>query len=251
MLRLVITLGLAGLITACGATRKISHVEVRQPASTADDQTFSILRTQLATLKEIPHSCPKEIRELLPTLAAEKVEFPDCPDDFATVFQRVMPSLKLDERSTLEEALNSQCRSVGNQEVEEPMESMLTHFDSTGPAGRSARAGVALEGEEAALKALRVGLEDLVSHHLPLSRWIRRNGEFLFGEEELELFAKLFVERKCRLTEEDLDNSYRAIRAMEELTKILKDGPQRDRIESFLDGFHQTLERKIQEFFYP
>lgn len=251
MMRLGCALLSFALLAGCSATRKLSQVGLREPASVKETSQASELRAKVISLSALPASCPKGVRNFQ-ALAKEKVSFPFCPAGFEEVVQSSTPYLKLEERSTLEEAVNSQCRSLGLNEFGDSLESLLLNFDSTGPLGRRSRVYqtlVSTEGEMKLLLQLKEQIQDLVNYHLPLDRWARRNGEFVLPEEDLIQLHRMIVEKNCKMSDEEVDQAYRTIRSLEELSKILKEGSQEERISEFLDGMHQVIEKKLKEFF--
>lgn len=241
-------------LAACASPRKLSQVGLREPAAARDATAISALRQRVSSQKDFAKGCPASVRKQLPALAAERVRFPECPDDFAENYQNAMIFLKLQERSTLEEVLGSQCHSLGLGEFGDSLEQLLATYDGTGPLGRrlaNEEGSSAVSEDVKALTELKGTLEELVNRHLPLERWGRRYGSFVVPEDDLQYFQKIVVDQGCRLGEEQVDEAYRSIRGLEDLAKVLKDGPQRARIEEFLVGFHEVIDRRIQEFFQP
>jgi len=150
----------------------------------------------------------------------------------------------------VEEVLNSHCRSLGITEFGDSLESLIANFDTTGPLGRRNKNGpLPANGDTKVLNDLRNGLQELVNHHLPLERWMRRNGDFVLPEEELRQLSRLVLDSECRLLDQDVDYSYHTIRSLEELSTILKEEDQEKRIEHFLGGVHLVIEQKIREYF--
>jgi hypothetical protein len=253
MLRFGYALLLLSLVSGCATARKLSQVGLREPASVKETSQLSELRAKIISLTALPASCPKGVQNFA-ALAKEKVSFPFCPAGFEEAVQSSVPYLKLEERSTMEEAVNSQCRSLGLNEFGDSLESMLLSFDTTGPIGRRSKITQTLLSTEAEMKTLlelRQQIEELVNYHLPLDRWARRNGEFVLPEEDLDQLHRMIVEKNCKMSNEEVDQAYRTIRSLEELSNILKDGPQEERITAFLEGMHQVIEKKLKEFFYP
>lgn len=253
MLRLGCALFLFALLSGCATARKLSQVGLREPASVRDSSRASDLRAKIIALDHLPATCPKGVQNFA-ALAKEKVSFPYCPAGLEEAVQSSVPYLKLEERSTMEEAVNSQCRSLGLNEFGDSLESMLVNFDGSGPLGRRSRVQQTLVSTEAEMKLLlqlREHLQELVTYHLPLDRWVRRNGEFVLPEEDLAQLHRMIVEKNCKMSDEEVDQAYRTIRSLEELSKIFKEGPQEERISEFLGGMHQVIEKKLREFFYP
>ncbi len=236
-------------LSACSAARKISHIEVRKPASQSEQRSISSLRAGVLASRPPVAPCPREIRELFLPLAAQRIEFPECPQALQDSFQASLLFLNIEERSVLEEALNSQCRSVEEGNVEEPLETLYENFDSTGPLGRRKGSGEISATDLALLERLRAGLQELLTVHLPLGRWVRRNGDYLFSDEELTHFKHLFLKRSCRVEAQDIDQSYSSIRALEALTRALREGGQQNQVERFLNGLQTLTDKKIGEFF--
>lgn len=253
MLRLGCALISIFLIFGCATSRKLSQVGLREPSSLRDSAAVSELRARIISLTDLPRTCPAGVRDFA-AIAKEKVAFPECPSGFEEAVQSAIPYLKLEERSTLEEAINSQCRSLGLNEFGDSLESMLLNFDNTGPLGRRSKIYqtlISTEGEMKILLRLRGHIQELVTYFLPLDRWARRNGEFVLPDEDLPQLHRLIVDKSCRMSDEEVDQAYRTIRSLEELSRILKEGPQEERIGNFVEGIHQVIEKKLREFFYP
>lgn len=246
---LLIILGL----TSCASARKLSQVGLREPASLRESTPITELRGKVMVLGALAPSCPKEVHNFA-KLAAAKVDFPVCPAGFPELVQSALPYLKLEERSTMEEVANSQCRSLGLNEFGDNLEDMFANYDSTGPIGRRAKLEQTLQSMEGELKVLadlREDIREMVEYHVPLDRWVRRNGDYVLPEDDLVQLHRLIVEKKCRMTDQEVDQAYRTIRSLEELAKITRDGPQEAEIAVFLVGMHQVIEKKLKEFFYP
>lgn len=253
LFRISLCTALALSLAGCATPRKLSQVGLREPAAVRDGPVLTPLRQEVMLLKELPKACPSELKSDFAAIAEERVPFPSCPASFNENFQNSLLSLKLEERSTLEEIVGSQCRSLGLGEFGDSLEQLYLNFDTTGPLGRRTSAG---EGEENAaalppLLALKSSLEEIVNQHLPLERWSRRYGGFVLPEEDLRYLAGLVAKRGCRLGEEEVDEAYRSLRGLEDLSKILHDGPLRARIEKVLAGVHKVIDRRIQEYFQP
>ncbi len=237
---------------ACSAPRKLSQVGLREPASVKVPLSTIELREKIITLKEVPANCPAEIRQNFSALAKERAQFPPCPDHLEAAIETAWPLLKVEERSTLEEVVASQCRSMGFTEFGSSLENMFATFDGAGPNGRRSKRGAPItEQELQTLQQLKSGLQVLVTYHLPLDRWIRRNGEYLLPNEELNQLHRLIVENSCRMMNQEVDGAYRTIRSMEELSKILPEDTQREIIVKFLNGVHKMIDTKVKDFFYP
>jgi len=242
------------LACGCTTTRKISQVGLREPSSVREATVISAQRSRIIATTEFKKSCPVEIRENYAALAAERIVFPPCPAGLQDTVQNSLPYLTLEERSTMEEVVNSQCRSLGSSEFGEALENMIAGYDSTGPVGRRAKIVQtlrAVDGEERTLGALKEGVQELVHHHLPLDRWVRRNGEHILPEEELKALHRLIEVNGCRMSEEEVDQGYRTVRSLEDPSKLLKAGPQQEKVEAFIGGVHRVIEQKLKEFFYP
>lgn len=241
-------------LVACASPRKLSQVGLREPAALRDGPVLTPLRQEAMILKDFPKACPSELKENFAALAEERVPFPGCPAGFNESFQNSLLYLKLEERSTLEEILGSQCRSLGLGEFGDSLEQLYMAFETTGPLGRRAMITESVQDNSASLQtllALKISLEEVVNQHLPLERWSRRYGGFVMPEEDLRYLEGLVTKRNCRLGEEEVDEAYRSLRGLEDLSKILREGPLRTRIESVLAGVHKVIDRRIQEYFQP
>lgn len=237
------------LLSSCGAIRKLSKVELRNPASNRDRAEISETRQRVSSYHEMPKRCPAEIRKTFPYLAGEIIKFPPCPAELDQ-FQSASTFLNMEERTTLEEVIGSQCQSIGRSQFSDSLEYILANFEGVGPKGR-AREARADESALQILEKLRIGIESTVKIHLPLDRWVERNGFFLLPEEDLLYMDKLFVNQQCKMTDQEVDQTYRTMRALEDLTHILQEGEQKKSIERFLEGAHSVIDQKVREYFYP
>jgi hypothetical protein len=254
MWRHFLNLACALSLVACSSPRKLSQVGLREPAALRDGPVVTALRQETIALEDFAKACPAELKTEFSALAAERVQFPACPEGFNENFQNSLMLLKLEERSTLEEVLGSQCRSLGLGEFGDSLEQLYTTFETTGPLGRRSiikESFVSNSPDLQALASLKGSLEEIVGQHLPLERWARRYGAFVLPEEDLRYLHGLIVKRGCRVGEEEVDEAYRSIRGLEDLAKILKEGPLRTRIETLLAGVHKVIDRRIQEYFQP
>ncbi len=63
---------------------------------------------------------------------------------------------------------------------------------------------------------------------------------------------RLATREGCRMSDQEVDHSYRTIHSLEALARIQPEQePQRGRIERFLSGVHRVIDRKIREYFAP
>jgi hypothetical protein len=241
-------------LTACSSSRKLSQVGLRAPAAVRDGPVVTPLRMETMQSKNFAKACPVELKAEFADLAAERLAFPGCPEGFTENFQNSLMFLKFEERSTLEEVLGSHCRTLGLGEFGDSLEQLSATFDTTGPLGRRAGLKDVPTSESGALEqlaALKASLNEIVSQNLPLERWSRRYGSFVLPEEDLRYLNALVLNRHCSLGEEEVDEAYRSIRGLEELSKILRESPLRSRIETLLAGVHSVIDRRIQEYFQP
>lgn len=227
----------------------MSKVDLRAPASVKERAEASETRQRVSQYASIPKPCPKEIRQTFSRLANESIKFPPCPVALDQ-FQNAIPFLNLEERTTLEEVLGSQCQSMGRGQFSDSLENILVNFESSGPKGRTRDAPLDANALQV-LDGLYKGIEETVRLHLPLDRWAEKNGEFVLPEEDLIYMDKLFVSQQCRMTDQEVDQTYRTMRALEDLARIIQPGEQRNMIETFLDGAHNVIDQKVREYFYP
>lgn len=251
-MRVLFVLSTCLVLAGCGATRKLSQVGLREPSSVRENEAVSELRSRIHVTPKMASTCPGEAH-LFPELAMERVKFPTCPSILVESFQLSMKYLKIEERTTLEEVIGSQCRSLAQGQFGDSLETLLANFETTGPLGRRkqiVQTVQSMSDEIQTLTKLKQGLEEVVYKILPLDRWVEANGEYLIPEEELARLEHLLIQRSCR-AEERVDKSYDATRALEDLARVLEEGEQRTRLETFLNGIHKIIDEKIREFFYP
>ncbi len=248
-------LGMA-FLASCSSQRKLSYVEKRAPASTPAESAASPLRAKLAAFTSFAKACPAELRELLPQLSQERVKFPPCPQALLADFQAAQAILAAQEKSTVEELINSQCRSLDPDYGGSPLDALI---ESVVP--RPTRGAKSVDTEDASplseadlMKRMRLRdtLLEVKALHSPLEQWIRVNGDFVIPEEELTFVDRLATVEKCRMSDQEVDQSYRTIHSLEALARIQPEAePQRGRILRFLGGVHRVIDRKIQEYFQP
>lgn len=251
-MRVLFVFSMCLMVAGCGATRKLSQVGLREPSSVREAEEVSELRSRVSAVPKMPANCPEET-QIFPRLVMERVRYPACPQVLVDSFQLSMKYLKIEERTTLEEVIGSQCRSLAQGQFGDSLETLLTNFETTGPLGRRKQIVQTLQSttdEIQLLTRLKQGLEDVVYKILPIDRWVESNGEYLIPEEDLARLEQLLIKRSCR-AEERVDRSYDATRALEDLARILEEGEQRARLETFLNGVHKIIDEKIREFFYP
>jgi hypothetical protein len=244
---------LALFLFTCSATRKISQVGLREPSSVEKPIVFSDLRSKLVMGIEIPKSCPKELKSFS-KLSAQRVIFPECPAGLMENFQLAIPLLSLEERSTIEEMMNSKCRSLGVTEFGNSLENILNSYDSTGPIGRRNKVVTtlrAMDGEFKLLNDLKINLSEVVQVHLPMDRWVKSNGQFLLPDQDLELLFRLIMGNSCNLRNIPIDGIYSSVRSLEEVIPLLQDQNQQVLLAEFLKGFQTIIDKRLQEYFFP
>jgi hypothetical protein len=237
----------------CTAARKISQVGLREPSSVEKSIVFSDLRSKLVMGMEIPKSCPKELKGFS-KLAAQRVIFPECPAGLMENFQLAIPLLNLEERSTIEEMMNSKCRSLGTSEFGNSLENILNNYDSTGPIGRRNKVITtvkSMDGEFKLLADLKANLLEVAQVNLPMERWVKSNGEFLLPDQDLELQFRLIMENTCNLREIQIDGIYGSVRGLEEVQPLLQDQNQQLLLAEFLNGLQKIIDKRLQEYFFP
>ncbi|MGZ3693099.1 MAG: hypothetical protein ACXWQO_02615 [Bdellovibrionota bacterium] len=238
---------MALVFLGCSASRKISSVGLREISSISSAQVVSEKRLRLSESKKFAKECPAAITEILPTLALEDVEFPACPEALVANSHAALALLKSEERTSLEEAINSQCRSLGN-----PTDG--TSIDLVFPGSELRNLGARYpekSTESQVLSATRDGISSLIEHHLPLDRWVHQNGGYLLSEEVVASLDKLMNEKKCKLSDEEVDVSFTTIRGLEDLSRLLTEGDQKHEVEQLLRGIYSVQDKKIEEYFRP
>lgn len=238
---------MAIIISACAASRKISSVGLREISSVAPAQKVSERRLRLAETKKFAKDCPQGLVDFLPALTLEDIEFPACPDSLVQNYHDALQLLKGDERTALEEAINSQCRSMGSSIDGTSIDLIFPREELRNLAARYSE-GTA---EARILGATREGIIALIEHHLPLDRWAQQNGQFLLSEEMVASLERIVLKRGCRLTDEEVDASFHTIRRLEDLSRILVEGPQKQELSKLLHAIYAMQDRKIEEFFRP
>jgi hypothetical protein len=234
--RRIVALGLV-LIAGCSSERKLSHVESRVPASTGGRQLSaeSALRARLASQTLFHAACPVEVRELA-ALASEHVSFPPCPDSLAISYQAARSMLSLEENTAVEEMMGVQCRRSPREGISEAISSILREQNQKPVTG--------------ARDQLRVALRVVEASAEPLNLWMRNNGELALPEEQLLFLDRLVNHDSCKMSDQEIDLSYRVIRNLDELVRIQSEAePQRRRMARLLLGVHKIMDRKIGEYF--
>jgi len=237
---LALSLGLLGVLGACSSQRKMPRLETRAPSAAHGSEALSALRERLmATV--LPATCPSEIREQFPRLVDERVHFPPCPERLAGAFEAAKPVLTSGERAAVDELLGNQCRLLPGEQGGNALEDLLSELEG----------GPSANGEAMRLRSLlREGLAEARLTHEPLAQWSRLNGDHVLSESELSYFERLLAVKGCRLSGDDLGQSYRVVHSLEALARAQPEGAeQRRRIESFLSGVHKVIGRKIREYF--
>lgn len=252
-LRALALLFCVSAMMACSSLRKLTHVETRELASVRSEETVSPLRDRVARIENFAKACPAEVVELLPQLARERVVFPPCPQKLVTGFEAAKEALRPEERSTIEELLGSQCRTLPDDFGSSPLDSLIEGVVPRPTRGGRNREEITEELPEEHLRqrmALREGLLEVRALHEPLEQWIHINGEFVMPEEELLFFERLIGLEQCKMSDQEVDQSYRTLHGLEALARVQAEKePQRKKIERFLNGVHTIIDRKIREYF--
>jgi len=247
--RLTIGLCLAAVV-GCSSERKLSHVETREPAAASArmDTSVSPLRARLGEPGYIAAGCPTSVRELLPALALERVKYPPCPEALARAYRDARAVISVNETAELEEFMSAQCRVRAHDSLADSLAALLDEREHKRPGRDEPPAPPEVEAK--LRSALRNALFDARSASAPIEQWVRNNGEFVLSEEQLDFFDRLVAKGACRMSDHEVDASYRSIRSLEELAREQPEAePQRTRLEKFLDGVHRIIERKIREYF--
>ncbi len=254
---LCLALGLLS-VASCSAVRRLSQVETREPASEAVEAGMTSLRARMLSFQSFPKSCPPELREILPGLSQEKVKFPPCPPSLQPSYEASKAILTTPERSLVEELINSQCRtlldsSFGSSPLEGIVEGLLPKDGKKADNENDEEEATPLSEQDLLRRIkLRESLIEVRNLHSPLEQWIRVNGDYAIPEEELEFVERLISQNHCRMSDQEVDQSYRTIHSLEALARIQAENePQRDRLLRLLGGVHRIIDRKIREYFQP
>lgn len=245
----VIILAVAATM-ACSSQRKLSQVETRKLASVATAEVhLSPLREKVSRLERFAKACPVQLADTLPSLATEKVRVPACPESLGVAFLEAKDVLRMDERSQVEELLGSGCRALPRDFHSGPLVSLL---EGLPPASlrRGGEEEATPENEMALRMKMTEGLRQVRSVHEPLEQWVRLHGEYVMAEEELDFFDRLVAVQQCRMGDQLVDESYRALHNLEDLARIHPAAEaQRQKLERLLSGVHTLIDRKIGEYF--
>ncbi len=239
------------LFSSCASLRKISQVETRAPAGAGNGSAISSVRAKISQNDSMSAACPEELRELLALLAEERVKFTPCPENLPAHFAAARSALRVEERSAVEELLAGQCRNVVRDQSSDPLGHLLQSLELTGKLGTRETVEFS-EADWQLRRELREALLEVKQENGPLENWVRNNGEFVLAEEPLSFIGKISARPSCRMNDDEVDASYRALRGIEDLARLVDESqPQRGRIERFLVGVHKVMDQKIKEFFRP
>jgi hypothetical protein len=234
-----IVFGLA-IIAGCSSERKLSHVEMRAPASSGahGESMVSSLRSRIAKQSAFPAFCPPEVKELS-ALADDRVSFPPCPEALVPAFEAARSLLNLEESSAVEEMIGVQCHRNPRNGISETLVALMQEPPRKNP-----------DPSRALRDPLRAALVSAQKMAEPLNQWVSNNGEMLLPEEQLLFLDRVVNRDSCRMPDQEIDQSYRVLRNLELLVRVQRDAePQRHRLERLLAGMHQVMDRKIQEYF--
>lgn len=238
------------LLTSCTSLRKISQTETRLPAGAQGGSSISPLREKFLRDDSVAAACPAEIRELLPVLSEERVKFSVCPELLPARAEAAQAALRAEERTAVEEILAGQCRNLYRDLHSDALNDLIQNLE---PAAVQRVDRPLWNEQELRLRQdLREALLEVRQENGPLENWVRLNGEFVIGEEPLNFLSKIVSRKDCRMNDDEVDASYRALRGLEDLTRLLGEAePQRAKIDRFLLGVHKVVDQKIKEFFRP
>lgn len=242
MSRLLI-LSLFLIFVSCTTTRKISSVGLRDISSLPGADAVSERRQRTFQAVQYAKECPQEVVDEFRFIAMERIEYPVCPEALARTFPVVAHYLKTDERNSIEEAMNTQCRSLGSVTDGTALDLIFPEAELSNLSSR------ATGSPDPSLNEFRSVVQEMIDRHLLIDRWGRQNGEFILPEELLSHLNLIILDHKCRLSDDEVDQSYRSIRVLEDLVKILPEGKQREHVERLLKGIYVIQDRKIEEFF--
>lgn len=236
-------------LAACSASRKVSHVDVREPAGVRASAQVSALREKLSQKTGAFPACPASLSEILPLLATERVKLPTCSDKLQTSLEAARAALSVEEISRVEELIEDQCRSSSELQSEGSLEDILRSAE-LGPASMRSSGQLYSEEQLQRRDALRDSLLEMKRQNEPITEWMRLHGGFVIPDEPLQFLDRIIERSNCRMKSEEVDLSYRTIRSLEDLARMEPEGdPQRLRIERLLSGIYQVIDQKIREFF--
>jgi len=242
------------VLVACGATRKISEVGLREPASvvSAKIDTWSALRSKITAMQIIGPVCHKRLKRDLVQLAQEKVPLLECPAQLQSLVFNASKYLQLDDRSLLEGLLSSRCQGLARENISTQLQAVLEKFQSSRSIGRALASGTNnVDLDNGAVSGLGRSMESLLTKNLPLEKWTLENGEYVISDTVLPFFHKFLTGNFCDLGDEDFDQTYQSIQALENLERLLPESLQRKSLQSILNGLHKLIDQKVADFFKP
>lgn len=240
---------------ACAASRKVSAVEVRAPASVAAEEADAMdrLRERLAQVSS-REGCPAPFTSAIRAMAQQKVQQPTCPADLQQRVHLALNLLRLEERSLLDEILSSQCQKIIQGENDDRFQSFLKTYDTTGPLGRRKEARETSSGDDqdfTALTRLRDALRNVETVHLALEQWIEAHGAYLLPEDSLNFFRDVVLQQRCQLNDQHFQESYRVLDVLEDLERLLGENAQAAHVHGLTRALKSISEQKVTEYFYP
>lgn len=241
------------LLAGCGATRQISQVEVRQLSSEQESNSISGVRAKLSVLNSLPVRCSSVLRENLLPLTLEKVAYPDCSSSLLSNYPKISAFLEGDEKTLMEEVVNSKCRALSSDSSMLTLESFYQNFATTGPLGRiqdSKSSKKEAPPQAESLEAFRKGIAETISDHSPIDRWVKKNGDYILPDEDLSFFENFMVSHSCDRNFLEVEEGYRAIRNLEAILKHVSTPKVRERAEKLLVGLYQTIDLRAKELFF-
>lgn len=245
------TLIIVFLLSACGATRKISEVGLREPASVvnADNSGISDLREGLSKLTKT--SCSSKFLAAFKSCVLEKLSSPGCPDRLASALINIQDKISLEEKAILEPLITGNCGGLLSEEVAQPLKNFLETYSSSGPLGRYLKSTTSLSSDSTdALKDFKALLQRLLDQNLALDIWLARNGSFLIPENKLYFFKDLFGLNGCAVTEDRFNDAYETLKNLEELLGVLPEGSrQKNILQIVVDELQLLFDRRVMKFF--
>jgi hypothetical protein len=246
------------VLSGCGTSRKISKVGLRELSSDEaglSRDRVSELRAKIQNLDHISGSCPPEVRKNFSALASVKALPPNCPAGFVEKVQIARPLLNMEEQSIVDEIVNVNCRNLVDSKRDGDLRHFAESFESSGPIGR--HRGEAKSEDEEDLKegidklvTLKNALNEILAINIPFERWLERNGYYVLPEGDLDFFYNLIVQNSCRVTGDIVDDGIHAVRAIEDLQRLLPENEAKGDLKKFSNELQKLIGKKIGDFFH-
>ena len=244
------------IFSACGSTRKISRVGVRQPSSVDEAVVAPVMlsieeRRTICQKQRKATQCSKSFLDSLAALCSEKIEAASCPAVLSETITKAQSLLLGSERSMLEELTNRNCNNLTGVGLDRILQNFLWSYQTSGPYGRRRHLKESLQSQSAQfqlLSDLEKNLRFVLERDRNLENRMSNEGEYVIPEKYLP-FYEMLLQKSCSLEGNNLTHGFQVVDDLDKLAAYSSDKKQRDSIEKLSSEIRQMINKNVGKLF--